>query len=497
MGRIDFDAVKARHSLAAVARRTGLAVADSGRAMVACPMPDHDDSTPSMQLDLDRQKYRCFGCDAHGDVVQWVRDIEDVTTAQALAILDADRPIVGVLTAGAVRSSPAVPKREAPDPARTPAIRVLAANTMAWRYYTHGQLHERGVAYLADRGINVATLETEQGDAVVGHTPSARTRIDGLVTWLTSKGFSDDELVDSGLATRNPDRSVIDFFRDRAILPIKDSSGRIVGLVGRDVTDRSKVKYLNPPRTHTYNKATVLYRPSNIKLDPHEGTVVCEGPLDALAIAAQAADADLSRFFAPVAACGRVLSDTQIDAILAIHPRPPVLAADGDQPGRDANLDWATRILAKGRESVITTWPDGHDPGSWLAAHGADGLRAVTRRGCLHDSTGVLRPRHCGAVLTEAAFPDHDQHRRPDRTELVGVLTTATGNLGPAARQRYIDGALSVFGLPPSLLTEAPAGAARCPSIRRSPDQARTFPARNALSETASPQTIPAERIPI
>ena len=448
--RDGWESIKARHRLAEVARRSGLDnIPASGRVMVCCPTPGHADSTPSMQLDLDRDRYWCFGCGCHGDVIDWVRGIEGVDTATAIEILDRRQPLNAVLTTPSGRRITKARKLETPQLDRTPASRVADANQLAWRYYSSPAFHQRAVAYLAERSIDAAALETELSAPVVGHTPSSKTRIDGLTTFLARKGFTEDEAIDAGLATRLPDGCVIDFHRDRAILPVKGPAGAVIALLGRDTPGRSQHNYLNPPHTASYHKNQVLYRPSTPRLDAQASTIVCEGPLDALGIAAQAAAAGLSRYYSPVAACGRVLSDTQIDLILANHPRAPVLAGDGDQPGRQANLDWAGRILAKGRESVITTWPEGQDPASWLAARGPDGLRAVTRFGCLDDHSGVLRPRHCGAVLTEAAFPDHDPHHLPDPKALARAVREATTNLSPAAKQRYLTAAASVFGLQP------------------------------------------------
>ena len=175
MAGIDFDDVRARHPLGAVVRRTGLAAPDVGRAMVCCPMPRHDDRHPSMHLDLDRDRYYCFGCGAHGDVIQWVCDIEGVRPGEAVAILDAGRSIAGVPTSASdARSSLSRPEREAPVLERTPPERVLAAMHAAWRYYTRASLHRRGADYLARvRRIDVSTLEVEQGRPVVGHSPSS------------------------------------------------------------------------------------------------------------------------------------------------------------------------------------------------------------------------------------------------------------------------------------------------------------------------------------
>jgi DNA primase len=464
MRSIEWNTIKSRHRLADVARRSGLDVGTHGRLMVCCPIPDHSDSTPSTQLDLDRDRYYCFGCGAHGDVIDWVRNIEGVDNATAISILDSGRPINAVFATSPPSYSRLSRLAGQPRLDRTSPHRVGAANQAAWSYYSYETLHQRGGAYLASRGLEITALEADTAAPVVGHTPSSKTCIDGLVAHLAAKGFDETELLDAGLALRRADGSLIDFFRDRVIFPVKEATGAVTGLLGRDITGRAAVKYLNLPTTATYQKSRALYRPTQAPLQPDASVVVCEGPLDALAIAAHAAASDLSTHYAPVAACGTALTEAHIDQILTIHPRAPVLAGDGDQPGRRANIDWARRMLAKRRETVITEWPDGHDPASWLGARGPEGLIAVTRPGCLHDRSGRLRPRHCGAVLTETDFPDHDAHHPPNPAELSDALARATAGHPPAARRRYQAAAASVFALPDHPRASGwPSNAYHCP----------------------------------
>lgn len=438
MAGIDFDAVRARHRLGPVARRTGLDVPDTGRAMVCCPLPAHDDRHPSMRLDLDRHRYHCFGCGAHGDVIQWVCDVENVRPGQAVAILDDGRPINGIHSGGAAaRRYLSRTDLDTPDLERTPPERVRVAMQTAWRYYTFTSLHRLAIRCLVDqRHIDIAALELEAGRPVVGHTPS---QPDRLVQWLRAQHFTDDELVDAGLATRRRDGTVIDFFRDRLLLPVTDERGEVIGIIGRTTTGREP-RYLNQTLTRTYDKHLVLYQPAPHHLDGDANVVVVEGTLDALAIAAQAARAGLSVKYAPVSASGVHLSDQQLDAILDLHPRAPVLAADGDDAGRDANLEWAARIALRYRETVITTWPEGEDPASWLAARGPDGLTAVTRRGCLDIPTDQLRPQHCGAVLTRAALselPDSPAERAAGLHQLAIEVGNISRYLGHNASDRY------------------------------------------------------------
>ena len=122
--------------------------------------------------------------------------------------------------------------------------------------------------------------------------------------------------------------------------------------------------------------------------------MIVEGALDALAIAAAARAAGLGDRFQPVCTSGLAFSASQIEQILAMHPRAPVIALDGDQAGKRAAALLAARIAQHGREAAIVTWPSGEDPASWLAQHGPDALTAVTRRGCLDADGTELRPRH-------------------------------------------------------------------------------------------------------
>jgi len=197
-------------------------------------------------------------------------------------------------------------------------------------------------------------------------------------------------------------------------------------------------------RTHTYNKAIALYRPAIQALGSHANVIVCEGTLDALAVAAQAATSGLSERYAPVAPSGLALSDHQLGDILSIHPLPPVFSGDGDPAGRGASIEWATRAALAGRESVVATWPDGDDPASWIATHGESGLLAVTRKGCLEPDNTSLRPRHAGEIIARAAL-------REVTSGLVTLEEALAAALAPhdrlhgAAAARYVSAVARTF----------------------------------------------------
>jgi DNA primase len=388
MNRSPIAATVERHRLVDVAQRTGIALSTTtGTVTVRCPMPSHGhaDRTPSMRLYLGDDRYYCFGCGAKGDIVQWVRDAEGVGVAQAIDLLDSHRPIRNtwsgmsrhsasehgsVSVNGRVRE--AAGEVELPDLGRTPANRVVMALQAAWAYYSAPRLHERGSAYLAERGIRVGILERFTGFSEVGHTPM---KPDSLVMALRMKGFSDDELVDAGLGyRRHGDNRISDFYRERVLIPIRDGGGLLVAIIGRNVGDNRWPKYKNPPRTHAYDKSLNLYQPLPAPERRSGRVIVVEGTLDAMAIAVAAIRKGCAHRFCPITQSGRELSALQVESAFRLHPGPLLVSFDGDAAGRDSNRRLVTAIQIRGRSAAVINLPDGVDPASWLTRFGPAAL---------------------------------------------------------------------------------------------------------------------------
>jgi DNA primase len=385
--------------------------------MVRCPLPSHGhfDRSPSLQLHLDDGIWHCFGCGQTGDVVGGVRQSEGVGWPQAIRILDSGCALTRAWAAS--ESSPSqrdlssgrrTPKTSArpfetlgqvdyPDLSRTPAVRVFDALAAAWAYYSSGAFHELGVAYLARRGIDVAVLESHTGRDEVGHTPPSP---HGLAAAMRVKGFADDELVDAGLAHRSADGHVTDFYRQRVLIPIRDQESRVCGLVGRNVGDERWAKYKNPPRTHAYDKSVNLYQPLPAPTAGRWGqVVVVEGTLDAMAIAVAAVRSGRAGQFCPVTQSGRELSVEQLEQAASLSGNPLVLAFDGDAAGRESARRHAMAAVRLGHAVSITTLPGDHDPASWLAERGANGLSAWVVADALDQGRPLPKPVPAGAYL--------------------------------------------------------------------------------------------------
>jgi DNA primase len=383
------DAARQRHSLVDVVARTGIDChRHSSPATVRCPFPTHGhfDRSPSLYLHLDNGLFFCFGCGVMGDVVEWASRSEGVGWREAIDILDSGQPLTNAWTSvaaspnhrsGRMLDNDGPGRLEGPDLARTPASRIFEALEAAWDYYTFKPLHHRGAAYLWGRGIDVGVLEARTGGREVGHTPA---RSDGLVMALRSRGFTTNELIDAALAVRRRGTPVTDFYRQRVLIPIHDEDGRVCGFVGRNVGDDRWPKYKNPPRTAVYDKSIHLYRPLLPPSDPRGHVVVVEGTLDAMAIAVASVQSGQDNQWCPVTQSGKELSPGQLGYVLALHPNPPIIAFDGDEAGIQANQRLASAAAERGAQAVCVTLPDGHDPTSWLAARGSEGLQAWRRR---------------------------------------------------------------------------------------------------------------------
>jgi DNA primase len=288
--------------------------------------------------------------------------------AQIAGLLDAGGPI-------SWRSAPFPPRvavvrtmpSDLPALDRTPLQRILEVNDVAWRYLSSARLADQARAYLARRGIDVWQLERQIGAPLAGYTPAD---YHGLSAHLRRWGFQAEEILDAGWASRRDD-GLVDRFHRRVLFPVRHPDGGIAGVIGRDVTDHARHKYLNTARTAAYCKGELLYQPLAGK--PHDARVlVCEGPLDALAIASADAASTLHLF--PVAPSGTALTPHQAQQIAGLSSEAPIVCADGDRAGVAASAKWQSTLRAAGARPTVVTMPDSHDPASYLKTYGTPEL---------------------------------------------------------------------------------------------------------------------------
>jgi DNA primase len=401
-------------------------------------------------------RWHCFACQAGGDAIALVQAYAQVGFREAVDLIEAGgklprgadphlhlRP--ANRTPGGALSWEAVagPDREPPDLARTPAERLYEAMAVAWRYYSLDGLTSLARRRLAERSIDLGALEAREARPLAGHTPRSRT---GLVDHLRRRGFVDNEAVDAGLASRYPNGRVEDFFTHRLVLPVRDSSDRVVGLIGRDVSGGLRAKYLNTPKTNVYDKSSQLYRARGVA-QGRANLVVVEGAIDAIAIDAYAAQAGM--VIMAVSPSGVALTAKHRAQVTAWAVGPAVLCADGDAAGRAATRRWVTDMTLEGREVLAALLPDQHDPADWLGTEGVNGLDAFLGTDPLRPpQPGEVRPLHAGRYLARALAQEHTS-----LSSLMAALAQTGGRLSDVGAQRQFTlqatRMLAVLGLGP------------------------------------------------
>jgi DNA primase len=429
--RFDVAALRRDHPIEVVVAASGVALTQHGQGFMGC-CPFHDDSTASLSVGGVAERFHCFGCAASGDVIEYVHRFTGLTFVDAVQALESGSPFHGVAPAS-LRQLPQSARRT--ELTTTPE-RGHAINLLAWEFFTTPANIGTAEAYLREaRGIDVGPLcAAGGGEPIVGY---AKTDWRALSRHLQERGVTASELLDLDLAQRSRTGELIDTYRGRLIVPVRRDRGRIDGFIGRDTTgDPRAPKYRNPTRTPTFDKSTALFRPTHHRLDRDANVVVVEGVLDALALAATAARGGELSMFAPATASGVTVSAVQADALLELHPKPPVIALDGDAAGREGTNRWLAALCAeRGRTALVTRLPDGVDPAEWLQHQGVSGLRAFDRRGYADATTGALRPELPGRDLVRICFA---QPGEPVR-RVLDVLTSLAEQLTQSAARELID----------------------------------------------------------
>jgi len=374
--QIDVASIRREHPIEEVVRDCGVELRPAGHGFVGC-CPFHEDTTPSMSVAGVPDRFTCFGCGAHGDVIDFVRRLHGMTFIEAARSLT-----TGVAGAPKLLYGTPTPR---PLPARHRDVFTVSAergfeiNASAWQHFSTPVSNGFAEHYLLHhRGIDVRPLRAPQTIAIVGHAGHGWT---SLVDAMRERGVTGDELLAMDLAQATRGGHLIDTLRDRIIIPVTDPDRRIRGFIGRDTTgDPRAPKYRNPTRTPTFDKSQVLYRPTHHTLNPSGTVVVVEGVLDALALAATAAVAGRTADLAPVTASGVAVTPAQAAQVLAISRKAHlVIALDADPAGTEGTNRWLTELVVeRHRIAYVTHLPGGHDPADWIRRHGTSGLRAFS-----------------------------------------------------------------------------------------------------------------------
>jgi DNA primase len=422
-----------------VSAKTELRRAGVNRYEGLCPF--HDERTPSFGIDPTNKLYHCFGCQAGGDVFDFVRETEGVDFPAALELL-ADRYGVEL-------------EREAEDPRdaarRRRRERLLELLSRTAGYYERvlweAPEAARAREYLVGRGLAEEMLREFR----VGYAPSAWDRV---LTASRRAGYSEEELLAAGLSQRSREagRRPYDRFRERIMFPLADTRGRVMGFGARAMRDNQGAKYINTADGDVYHKGRHLYGADLARSPAAKAgqVIVCEGYTDVIALH----QAGLRH---TVGLMGTALTAEQVSALAALVGIGGVvlLALDADSAGQQAMLR-AAQLAGRARlELRVVPLAVGTDPADMVHAQGAEAMQAVVER-----SVPFVRFR----VERVLALGDHDNPEGRDR--MIDELRPVFSGVAPGAMReellRMVSGRLGLKeGLTESLLAQPAQSAAR------------------------------------
>ena len=341
-----------------VGSRTELRRAGAARFEGLCPF--HDERTPSFGIDPVKRLYHCFGCGVGGDAIDFVRETEGVGFIDAIELL-ADRFGVELEVA-----------EEDPEEARRRAQRqrLISLLDRTASYYERvlwdAPEAEAAREYLSGRGLSREALEKFR----VGYSPSAWDRV---LMASRRAGFSEAELVDTGLVTRNREGRVYDRFRGRIMFPLWDSRGRVIGFGGRAMGEDRGAKYINTPESRLFHKGNEVYAGHLARSAAAKAreVIVVEGYTDVIAL-------HQAGFENVVASMGTALTDAQVKRLAMLAPLAR-LAMDADTAGQEA-MRRAVRVAGDELDLLVVSLPPGRDPAD-IALSEPDRLRELLGRG--------------------------------------------------------------------------------------------------------------------
>ena len=367
--------------------------------------PFHGEKTASFSVAPDKGIYYCFGCHKGGSVINFQMEIEGLSYPDAVRAL-------------AKRVGLEVPEDEQYQSRYRAQERLWALHKEAARFF-HSQLYAPSGAealnYALGRGMNKYILTTFG----VGFAPDTW---DSLINAMKAKGYTEEELKESGLVTVSQKNGrIFDRFRGRLMFPIIDVRGNVIGFGGRIIKkDSDSAKYLNSPETLIFNKRKNLFGLNLAKKTKLPYFILVEGNIDVVALHQYGFDN-------AVASLGTSLTEEQA-TLLSRYTEQVVLIYDGDAAGQRATQR-AIPILEKaGIDVKVLQLKDAKDPDEYLKKFGADRFKNL-----LEESSNRVE------YQLRAIMKKYDLREDEQRVKFIAEAAEFVSTL-PSAVQREVYG---------------------------------------------------------
>ena len=326
--------------------------------LAKCPF--HDDTNPSMHVSPEKQIFKCFVCGTSGNAIGFVMKYEHLSFKEAL------KKVANICGYNDPRLE-GINEVKVVDPKRVPLIKCLHDLTVYYQYSLNSPEGKVGLDYFNSRHLD-ADLRSK---FLLGYAFK-----DGKATcrFLQEKGHSLKTIEDIGIAS-NVNGVYSDRNQGRAIFPIMDANGEVVGYSARRLGDGPEAKYVNSPETYLFHKSNILYNYHNAKEKAHiVGYVyVLEGFMDVYALYRIGIESC-------VAIMGTALSTEHIRLLRALNCEIR-LCLDGDLPGQKASMEIANNLVKNGLNvRIVDNQNSTKDPDEILNQDGEMALNAYLNK---------------------------------------------------------------------------------------------------------------------
>lgn len=321
----------------------------------ACRCPFHSEKTPSCHFYESTQSFYCFGCGAGGDVITFIRLIENLDYMDAVRFL-------------AQRGGLPMPdERDSAETARR--RRLYEMNREAGKFF-HRQLFSPegavGLDYLRRRGLSDHTIKRFG----LGFAADDWHK---LHYYMKNLGYNDFELAEGSLIV-NRNNSFYDKFRNRVMFPIFDTRGNVAAFGGRTLSeDKQTAKYLNSAETPIYHKSDMLFALNIAKNSKADYFIVCEGYMDVISM-------HQAGFDSAIASLGTALTEHQCNIISRLGKKEVVLSYDSDEAGQKATARAINLMNDVGMRTRVLKIDGAKDPDEFIKKYGAEAFQSIINK---------------------------------------------------------------------------------------------------------------------
>ena len=326
---------------------------NQARGDMWAPCPFHQEKTASFHVDDNKGFYYCFGCQAKGDAIGFIKETENVNFIEAVEILASE---VGL------QMPEFDPKSKEKADRNKILLEIMEQSVNFFRLTLNSNQGKHALEYLKKRGLSSDAIERFE----IGFAPADQTT---LTQKLIDKGYDLDAIIETGMSVKSDESNrLYDRFRGRIMFPIRDSRGRCIAFGGRSLDPTARAKYLNSPETPLFDKGSNLYNLVSARsaVGRGEPLIVAEGYMDVIAL-------DSGNFNGAIAPLGTAITEKQLQLMWRISPEP-IIALDGDKAGLRAAyrlIDLSLPLLRTGKALRFSIMPEGKDPDDLIRNEGA------------------------------------------------------------------------------------------------------------------------------